>query len=129
MGGEGEVRASLWEGIPSRGLHTARDAKAAGAVRLDALRSQPLEADIASAVATATAKVIEAGWVTGPFSEDDLAAEVGPSWLPARRFGVRQGPQPFCGRYICLSSKLQAPSGRGSYFCARARGREGETKG
>mmetsp|Transcript_4027 Transcript_4027/g.13039 ORF Transcript_4027/g.13039 Transcript_4027/m.13039 type:complete len:234 (-) Transcript_4027:976-1677(-) len=36
----------------------------------------------------------------------------------AVRCGVRQGPHPFCGRYICLSSKLQAPSGRGSYFVA-----------
>ena len=66
----------------------------AGAVQiglLDALRAQPLEAEIASAVAEATAKEIAAGWVQGPFSVDELVAKVGPLWLPARRFGVKQG--------------------------------------
>ena len=30
------------------------------------------------------------GWVKGPFTAEELTNRVGPHWIPARRFGVRQ---------------------------------------
>jgi hypothetical protein len=34
---------------------------------------------------------VAAGWLTGPWSEEALAADVGPLWVPSRRFGLPQG--------------------------------------
>eukprot|EP00438_Fugacium_kawagutii_P021791 Skav200329 [mRNA] locus=scaffold2835:13658:14452:+ [translate_table: standard] len=30
-------------------------------------------------------------WVVGPFSAEQISQRVGPDWIPAKRFGVRQG--------------------------------------
>ena len=55
------------------------------------LRRYPLEPDLAEEVGAATAKEVQAGWVTGPFTEAEVRDKFGEAWLPARRFGVRQG--------------------------------------
>ncbi len=38
-----------------------------------------------------TLKELEDGGLKGPYSADELSAEVGPLWIAARRFGLQQG--------------------------------------
>ena len=57
------------------------------------LARSPLSPDILPEVAAATAKEVEVGWARGPLTEAEIAEACGPFWVPARRFGVRQGPK------------------------------------
>ena len=34
---------------------------------------------------------VKKGWLVGPLRADQVAAHVGPCWIPSRRFGVKQG--------------------------------------
>ena len=50
--------------------------------------------DLDEALYQETLSEVEAGFLVGPFSRDDLNEHFGDSrWLPARRFAVRQGPK------------------------------------
>ena len=48
--------------------------------------------EIAAAVYEETMKQLEDGWVTGPFTMEQLDQRHGGCWVPSKRFGVRQGP-------------------------------------
>ena len=68
----------------------AIDASAAPAVQADLraiLAKHPLEPDMRSEVAEATRKEIEAGWVTGPFTEAEVRWLSLHSGLPNNRVG------------------------------------------
>jgi hypothetical protein len=49
-------------------------------------------AELDDAVTVATREEVEAGWLRGPFTSQELAQRHG-LWVPARRFGIKQGPK------------------------------------
>ena len=75
---------------PSSGVeHLRRTSQFARAMVID--RTGPSkDAELDAAVAEITASELQRGWLRGPFSEAELDERLG-RWVPARRFGIRQG--------------------------------------
>ena len=70
----------LWRGSRAFRMHLLKTVRGSG------------DADLDAAVYEATRKEVESGTLSGPHDAADLDACLG-CWLPARRFGVRQGQQ------------------------------------
>jgi hypothetical protein len=51
-------------------------------------RQDPL---IQEAVERATAEEVRLGWASGPWTAQELGQQLGPRWVPSRRFGIQQG--------------------------------------
>eukprot|EP00972_Heterocapsa_arctica_P078312 11547139-Heterocapsa_arctica.AAC.1 len=67
-------------------LAQSKSAKAAAKVSTRASSDSELDKEVWEA----TKKEIQEGWLRGPFSEDELDSKY-QLWVPARRFGLRQG--------------------------------------
>ena len=67
--------------------------------------------ELDDAVTESTAEEVSKGWLRGPVSAADLTSRHG-SWVPARRFGIRQGPGTcVIGDYseLCQNSCVESP--------------------
>ena len=47
--------------------------------------------DMCKAVHEQTLEEVGKGWLSGPFTMSQISEQLGPHWIPSRRFGIRQG--------------------------------------
>ena len=59
------------------------------------LHTDTSDPELSKEVFDLTLAEVQKGWLTGPFTTEDLDRRLG-KWIPNRRFGVRQGPKVRC---------------------------------
>jgi hypothetical protein len=84
----------IWEKDDSRTAQCPVDTVWANAKAAQTSALKPreqIDSELDEAVWKATTAELENNLLQGPFSVDELNSVLGPRWVPARRFGIRQG--------------------------------------
>ncbi len=95
-----QPRTGVFEAKPAEDVAEGEDVRwlwdQSDMVRRELVRSiraeeQRIDTDVADAMEQATLNEVAKGWASGPFSEQEMTAQLGPRWVASRRFGVKQG--------------------------------------
>ncbi len=87
-------KTGIWQGDDTKSAQCPVDSVWANAKAAQASALTPREQDdeeLAAAVWKATSEEVSNKLLLGPFSVAQLNSALGPRWVPARRFGIRQG--------------------------------------